>query len=121
MVLERVGEWAIVKISNYEESGVKEGSVLSAINNVAVVTSPYEEIVSQLQEWYVLYVQNISYRLFLITFPHILYNILDTVCAAEMFPVYYIYVPIYYFETINSNNELTTKSTYRMYMYMSIK
>jgi hypothetical protein len=53
MVLEKVGDWAIVKISNFEESGVKVGSVLSAINNVAMVTSPYDEIVSQLQEWYI--------------------------------------------------------------------
>lgn len=53
MVLEKVGDWAIVKISNFEESGVKVGSVLSAINNVAVVTSPYDEIVSQLKEWYI--------------------------------------------------------------------
>ncbi len=53
MVLEKVGEWAIVKIANYEESGVKMGSVLSAINNEAVVSLPYDEIVAQLQEWYV--------------------------------------------------------------------
>ena len=57
-MLEKVAEWAIVKISNFEESGVKVGSVLSAINNVAVVTSPYDEIVAQLQEWYI----NIRYN-----------------------------------------------------------
>lgn len=51
MVLEKVNEWAIVKISNFEESGVRVGSVLSAINSVAVVSSPYDEVVDQLREW----------------------------------------------------------------------
>jgi len=51
MVLEKVGEWAIVKISNYAESGVKTGSVLSAINGEAVVSASYDEIVEQLREW----------------------------------------------------------------------
>jgi hypothetical protein len=50
-VLEKAGEWAIVKISNYEETGVKVGSVLSAINGTAVVTNRYDDVVNQLRAW----------------------------------------------------------------------
>lgn len=51
IVLEKVGEWALVKISNFKETGVKVGSALCAINGESVLYEKYSETVEKLKNW----------------------------------------------------------------------
>lgn len=51
VVLERSNECAIVKISNFKDSGIEAGSVLIAINDIDVTSLPYRETISHLQQW----------------------------------------------------------------------
>jgi hypothetical protein len=51
IVLERSNENAIVKMSNYKESGVEAGSLLSSINDIAAESLSYHEAVAYLKQW----------------------------------------------------------------------
>ena len=51
VVLERSNESAIVKMSNFKESGVEAGSVLTKINGVPIVDQKYYEIIATLKHW----------------------------------------------------------------------
>ncbi len=51
VVLERSGEWAIVKLANERETGVAVGSALMAVNNEEVMFSKYQETIGRLKNW----------------------------------------------------------------------
>ena len=51
VVLERSNESAIVKLSNFKESGIEAGSVITKINGVSVESAPYHETIASLKEW----------------------------------------------------------------------
>ena len=51
VVLERSNESAIVKLSNFKESGIEAGSVITKINGVSVESAPYHETIAALKEW----------------------------------------------------------------------
>lgn len=51
ILLERAGEWAIVKEANFEETGVRVGSVLTAINGEIVMFNRYQETMAKLKDW----------------------------------------------------------------------
>jgi len=51
VVLERSAEWAIVKLSNPEETGVSVGSALTEINGKTVVLNGYMDTIKALTGW----------------------------------------------------------------------
>jgi hypothetical protein len=51
VVLERSGEWAIVKLANERETGVKVGSALMSVNSDDVMFARYQETIGRLKNW----------------------------------------------------------------------
>ena len=51
VVLERSGEWAIVKLANERDTGVVVGSALMAVNNEDVMFAKYQETIGRLKNW----------------------------------------------------------------------
>lgn len=51
VVLERSGEWAIVKLSNVRDTGVSIGSALSSINGEPVILKSYQQTIDKLKNW----------------------------------------------------------------------
>ena len=51
VVLERSGEWAIVKLSNQRETGVYIGSALTSINGESCVLKSYAQTIERLKNW----------------------------------------------------------------------
>lgn len=51
IALYRGNNWAIVKISNFKDTGVRVGSVLTAINHDIVLFENYQDVISQLKNW----------------------------------------------------------------------
>lgn len=51
IVLERAGEWGIVKISNAKDTNVFAGSALTAVNDQSVVLYNYADTISLLRGW----------------------------------------------------------------------
>ena len=51
VVLERSGEWAIVKLSNQKETGVYIGSALTSINGESCVLKSYAQTIELLRNW----------------------------------------------------------------------
>jgi hypothetical protein len=51
VVLERSGEWALVRVSNVEETRVYKGSALSAINGNSTMLSTYADTIGALSGW----------------------------------------------------------------------
>jgi hypothetical protein len=51
VVLERSGEWAIVKLSNSRDTGVSVGSALTSINGESCVLKSYAQTIERLKNW----------------------------------------------------------------------
>eukprot|EP01041_Mallomonas_annulata_P001399 gene1399-2691_t len=51
LIFTRICEWAIVKTSNFKQTGVYPGSILSSINDEVVYTQPYKMAVQKLKSW----------------------------------------------------------------------
>lgn len=51
VVLERSGEWAIVKLANERDTGVVVGSALMGVNNDNVMFAKYQETIGRLKNW----------------------------------------------------------------------
>lgn len=51
VVLERSGEWAIVKLSNFRETGVSIGSALTSINGDSYILKSYSSTIERLKNW----------------------------------------------------------------------
>ena len=51
IVLERSGEWAVVKKATIDGSGVRVGSVLTSINGDSVIVNSYQSTISRLRNW----------------------------------------------------------------------
>lgn len=51
VVLERSGEWAIVKLANERDTGVIVGSALMAVNSEDVMFAKYQETIGRLKNW----------------------------------------------------------------------
>lgn len=51
VVLERSGEWAIVKLSNFRETGVSIGSALTSINGESCILKSYSHTIEKLKNW----------------------------------------------------------------------
>lgn len=51
VVLERSGEWAIVKLSNFRDTGVSVGSALTSINGESCVLKSYAQTIERLKNW----------------------------------------------------------------------
>lgn len=51
IALYRGNNWAIVKISNFKDTGVRIGSVLTAINHDIVLFENYQDVIGQLKNW----------------------------------------------------------------------
>jgi hypothetical protein len=51
VVLERSGEWAIVKLSNHRETGVSIGSALTSINGDSCLLKSYSHTIEKLKNW----------------------------------------------------------------------
>jgi hypothetical protein len=51
VVLERSGEWAIVKLSNHRETGVSIGSALTSINGESCILKSYSHTIEKLKNW----------------------------------------------------------------------
>jgi hypothetical protein len=51
LVLERSSEWAVVKLSNTNETGVSVGSVLYSVNDTPVTLCPYPDTIKMLTGW----------------------------------------------------------------------
>ena len=51
VVLERSGEWAIVKLSSFRETGVSIGSALSSVNGESCILQPYQFAIGKLKNW----------------------------------------------------------------------
>lgn len=51
VVLERSGEWAIVKLANERDTGVIVGSALMAVNKDDVMFAKYQETIGRLKNW----------------------------------------------------------------------
>jgi hypothetical protein len=51
VVLERSGEWAIVKLSNSRDTGVSVGSALTSINGESCVLKTYAQTIERLKNW----------------------------------------------------------------------
>lgn len=51
VVLERSGEWAIVKLSNSRDTGVSIGSALTSINGESCILQPYAATIDKLKNW----------------------------------------------------------------------
>lgn len=51
VVLERSGEWAIVKLSNSRDTGVSVGSALTTINGESCVLKTYAQTIEKLKNW----------------------------------------------------------------------
>jgi hypothetical protein len=51
VVLERSGEWAIVKLSNFRDTGVSIGSALTSINGESCILKPYAATIDKLKNW----------------------------------------------------------------------
>mmetsp|Transcript_4950 Transcript_4950/g.5085 ORF Transcript_4950/g.5085 Transcript_4950/m.5085 type:complete len:1012 (-) Transcript_4950:261-3296(-) len=51
VVLERTGEWAVVKLSNFKDTGVYIGSALVSVNDVDVTLLTYAATIEKLKNW----------------------------------------------------------------------
>jgi hypothetical protein len=51
VVLERSGEWAVVKLSNAKDTGVTVGSALTSINGDSCVLKTYSQTIDLLKNW----------------------------------------------------------------------
>lgn len=51
IALEKCGEWASVKSSNYKENGIHKGSILTGINGDSVILEKYTSIMPRLKDW----------------------------------------------------------------------
>lgn len=51
VVLERSGEWAIVKLSSFRDTGVSIGSALSSVNGESCILQPYQFAIGKLKNW----------------------------------------------------------------------
>jgi hypothetical protein len=52
VIFERTAEWAVIKTSNNQaQSGIKVGSVLSAINGNSVILESYQSTIERLKDW----------------------------------------------------------------------
>ena len=51
VVLERSGEWAIVKLSSFRDTGVSIGSSLSSVNGESCILQPYQFAIGKLKNW----------------------------------------------------------------------
>mmetsp|Transcript_32175 Transcript_32175/g.59915 ORF Transcript_32175/g.59915 Transcript_32175/m.59915 type:complete len:923 (+) Transcript_32175:102-2870(+) len=51
VVLERSGEWAIVKLSSFRDTGVSIGSALSSVNGESCILRPYQFSIGKLKNW----------------------------------------------------------------------
>eukprot|EP00602_Paraphysomonas_sp_CaronLab_P002567 CAMPEP_0185019052 /NCGR_PEP_ID=MMETSP1103-20130426/1667_1 /TAXON_ID=36769 /ORGANISM="Paraphysomonas bandaiensis, Strain Caron Lab Isolate" /LENGTH=968 /DNA_ID=CAMNT_0027549131 /DNA_START=36 /DNA_END=2942 /DNA_ORIENTATION=- len=51
VVLERSAEWALVKLSNFRETGVSIGSALTSINGESCILKSYAQTIEQLKNW----------------------------------------------------------------------
>eukprot|EP00602_Paraphysomonas_sp_CaronLab_P006782 CAMPEP_0185017452 /NCGR_PEP_ID=MMETSP1103-20130426/406_1 /TAXON_ID=36769 /ORGANISM="Paraphysomonas bandaiensis, Strain Caron Lab Isolate" /LENGTH=972 /DNA_ID=CAMNT_0027546873 /DNA_START=174 /DNA_END=3092 /DNA_ORIENTATION=+ len=51
VVLERSGEWALVKLSNFRETGVSIGSALTSINGESCILKSYAQTIEKLKNW----------------------------------------------------------------------
>lgn len=51
VVLERSGEWAVVKLSNVRDTGVSIGSALTSINGDSCVLKTYSQTIDLLKNW----------------------------------------------------------------------
>lgn len=51
IVLEKASEWAMVKKSNYAETGVKIGSALTSINGEIIMFNKYDTVMHTLKGW----------------------------------------------------------------------
>jgi hypothetical protein len=51
IVLERSREWAVVKVSTVESSGVELGSILHSINGRSIILQPYSLTIDELKGW----------------------------------------------------------------------
>eukprot|EP00602_Paraphysomonas_sp_CaronLab_P002046 CAMPEP_0185025022 /NCGR_PEP_ID=MMETSP1103-20130426/8142_1 /TAXON_ID=36769 /ORGANISM="Paraphysomonas bandaiensis, Strain Caron Lab Isolate" /LENGTH=1076 /DNA_ID=CAMNT_0027558133 /DNA_START=70 /DNA_END=3300 /DNA_ORIENTATION=- len=51
VVLERSGEWAIVKLSNLRDTGVSIGSALTSINGESCILKSYAQTIEKLKNW----------------------------------------------------------------------
>ena len=51
VVLERSGEWAVVKVATAKETGVMIGSILTQVNGDSVVLESYQSTIDRLKNW----------------------------------------------------------------------
>eukprot|EP01041_Mallomonas_annulata_P009074 gene9074-18797_t len=51
VVLERTGEWAVVKLSNFKDTGVYIGSALVSVNDNDVTLFTYQATIEKLKNW----------------------------------------------------------------------
>jgi hypothetical protein len=51
LLLERSGEWAIVKLSNFRDTGISIGSALTSINGESCILKPYAATIDKLKNW----------------------------------------------------------------------
>jgi hypothetical protein len=51
IVLERAGEWAITKIADFKETGVKTGSALTFVNGETVIFDEYKQTIGRFKNW----------------------------------------------------------------------
>lgn len=51
VVLERTGEWAVVKLSNARDTGVYVGSALISVNGIDVTRLSYAQTIEKLKNW----------------------------------------------------------------------
>ena len=51
VVLERSGEWAITKLADYKETGVRIGSALTFVNGENVIFDSYQQTIERFRNW----------------------------------------------------------------------
>jgi hypothetical protein len=51
LVLERSGDWALVKLANQDTTHVSIGSALTSVNGNDVILSPYQDTIKRLTAW----------------------------------------------------------------------
>lgn len=51
IVLERAGEWAMTKIADFKETGIRPGSALTFVNKDTVIFDEYDNTISRFKDW----------------------------------------------------------------------
>jgi PH domain len=51
VVLERAGDWAVVKLADFKDTGVRIGSVLTSVNGELVMFDSYQQTIERLTNW----------------------------------------------------------------------